>query len=65
VVIGANSPPMAPILFMACRVGKVGVSDVIKPAFYFMAFGAFPVMLVVTYWSPRSLFLPRFFGFLD
>lgn len=65
VVIGANSPPMAPILFMACRVGNVGMSDVMKPAFYFMVFGAFPVMLVTTYWPPLSLFLPRFFGFLD
>lgn len=63
VVIGANSPPMAPILFMACRVGGVGMSDVIKPAFYFMAFAAFPVMLVTTYYAPLSLFLPRLFGF--
>lgn len=64
VVIGANSPPMAPILFMACRIGKVGMKDVVKPAFYFMAFGAFPVMLVTTYWSPLSMFLPRYFGFM-
>ncbi|WP_420586099.1 TRAP transporter large permease [Ruegeria sp.] len=64
VVIGANSPPMAPILFMACRVGGVGMSDVIKPALYFMAFAALPVMLVTTYYSPLSLFLPRLLGFL-
>lgn len=65
VVIGANSPPMAPILFMACRVGKVGMSGVMRPAFYFMAFAAFPVMLVTTYWSPLALFLPRLFGFVQ
>lgn len=64
VVIGANSPPMAPILFMTCRVGNVGMSDVLKPAFYFMAFAAFPVMLVTTYWSPLALFLPRLLGFM-
>lgn len=65
VVIGANSPPMAPILFMSCRVGGVSISNVIKPAFYFMAFAAFPVMLVTTYWSPLALFLPRAFGFIE
>ncbi|WP_404405195.1 TRAP transporter large permease [Pelagibacterium halotolerans] len=64
IVIGANSPPMAPILFMACRVGNVGMSEVIKPALYFMAFAAFPVMLVTTYWSPLALFLPRLLGFM-
>ncbi len=64
IVIGANSPPMAPILFMACRVGKVGMSEVISPAVYFMALAAFPVMLVTTYWSPLALFLPRAFGYL-
>ncbi|KJS43118.1 MAG: C4-dicarboxylate ABC transporter permease [Roseovarius sp. BRH_c41] len=65
VVIGANSPPMAPILFMACRVGKVGMSEVITPAVYFMVFAAFPVMLVTTYWPPLALFLPRLFGFVQ
>lgn len=65
IVIGANSPPMAPILFMACRIGKVELSDVIKPAVYFMAFAAFPVMLITTYWSPLALFLPRLLGFVQ
>ncbi|WP_353476704.1 TRAP transporter large permease (plasmid) [Salipiger sp. H15] len=64
VVIGANSPPMAPILFMACRVGKVGMKDVIRPALFFMTFAALPVMLVTTYWPDLSLFLPRAAGYL-
>nr|HPQ96522.1 TRAP transporter large permease subunit [Thiolinea sp.] len=64
VVIGANSPPMAPILFMACRVGEVGMAEVIKPALAFMALAALPVMLVTTYWPSLSLFLPRLFGFM-
>lgn len=65
VVIGANSPPMAPILFMSCRIGNVGMSAVMRPAFYFLAFAALPVMLVTTYWSPLALFLPRLFGFVQ
>lgn len=46
VVIGANSPPMAPILFMACRVGDVSVSQAIRPALYVMGLAALTVMLV-------------------
>ncbi|WP_116475391.1 TRAP transporter large permease [Zobellella maritima] len=65
VVIGCNSPPMAPILFMTCRVGKVGMSQVMRPALGFMAFAALPVMLVTTYWSPLALYLPRVMGYLD
>lgn len=65
VVIGCNSPPMAPILFMSCRIGKVGMSEVIRPAIYFMLWGAFPVMLATTFWSPLSLYLPRLFGFAN
>lgn len=65
VVIGANSPPMAPILFMSCRVGNVGMSGVMRPALYFITFAALPVMLVTTYWPPLSLYLPRLFGFVQ
>lgn len=64
VVIGCNSPPMAPILFMSCRIGKVGMSEVIRPALYLMVFAALPVMLVTTFWSPLALYLPKMFGFI-
>lgn len=65
VVIGCNSPPMAPILFMTCRIGKVGMSQVMRPALGFMAFAALPVMLVTTYWPPLALYLPRLFGYIN
>ncbi|MFY1054598.1 TRAP transporter large permease [Ectopseudomonas khazarica] len=64
VVIGCNSPPMAPILFMTCRIGNVGMSQVMRPALSLMAFAALPVMLVTTYWPPLSLYLPRAFGYI-
>lgn len=64
VVIGCNSPPMAPILFMSCRIGKVGMSEVIRPALYLMVFAALPVMLITTFWSPLALYLPKMFGFI-
>lgn len=65
VVIGCNSPPMAPILFMTCRIGKVGMSQVMKPALGFMIWAALPVMLITTYWSPLAMYLPRAFGYID
>lgn len=65
VVIGCNSPPMAPILFMTCRIGKVGMPQVMRPALGFMAFAALPVMLITTYWSPLALYLPRAFGYIQ
>ncbi|MGB1239661.1 MAG: TRAP transporter large permease [Pseudomonadales bacterium] len=65
VVIGCNSPPMAPILFMSCRIGGVGMSRVMRPALGFMFMAALPVMLITTYWAPLSLYLPRLFGYIN
>jgi len=57
--LGNVTPPTAPILYLAARVGNVSVDKMIKPALIFMAFGALPVVLVTTYWPALSLFLPR------
>ena len=63
VVIGCNSPPMAPILFMSCRICNVGITKVARPALGFMAFAALPVMLAATFWPPLSLYLPKLLGY--
>ncbi|MDL0434061.1 TRAP transporter large permease [Marinobacter sp. TBZ242] len=65
VVIGCNSPPMAPILFMSCQVTEVGVSKAVRPALSLMLFTALPVMLITTYWSPLALYLPRLLGYVN
>ena len=65
VVIGCNSPPMAPILYMSCRVCDVGVTRVINPAVKMLVFAALPVMLITTYWPPLATFLPKYFGYLN
>lgn len=62
VVIGANSPPVAPILYMACRIGKVSIHDAIKPALQIIFCVALPVMLLVTFFPALSLFVPRLLG---
>jgi len=64
VVIGANSPPVAPILYMACRIGKVSIHKTVAPALALMAFVALPVMIVTTFVPELSLFLPRILGFI-
>ncbi|WBU53033.1 TRAP transporter large permease [Paracoccus sp. SCSIO 75233] len=64
VVIGCNTPPMAPILFLSCRVGNVGMSRVTKPALQLILFTALPVQIAVTFWPGLSLFLPRALGYL-
>jgi len=65
VVIAANSPPTAPILYMACRIGNVRAVDAMRPALIFMIFAALPVQLMTSYWPPLSLYLPGLFGYLD
>lgn len=62
VVIGANSPPVAPILYMACRIGKVSIHKSMAPALQLICLVALPVMALVTFVPELSLFLPRIFG---
>ncbi len=57
--LGNVTPPMAPILYLAGRVGNVTIDEMIKPALTFMIFGAVPVLLVTTFWPDLSLWLPR------
>ena len=64
VVIGANSPPVAPILFMSCRVCHAPVHDSVWPALRLMIFVATPVMLLTALWPDLSLTLPRLLGLL-
>jgi C4-dicarboxylate transporter, DctM subunit len=63
VVIGANSPPVAPILYMACRISKVSIHHAVTPALQLIFFVALPVMILVTFVPKLSLFLPRSLGF--
>jgi tripartite ATP-independent transporter DctM subunit len=62
VVIGANSPPVAPILFMSCRICRAPVLDAVWPAVRLILVVALPVMLVTTFWPDLSLAIPRALG---
>ena len=63
VVIGANSPPVAPILYVACRVGRAPIVDAVGLALQLIVFVALPDLMVTTFWPPLSLAIPRLLGF--
>ena len=64
VVIGANSPPVAPVLFMSCRICHAPILGAVGPALGLIAFVALPVMLATTFWPPLSLSIPRWLGLM-
>jgi tripartite ATP-independent transporter DctM subunit len=64
VVIGSNSPPMAPLLFMACKISKTSIQSSFKPAFQMIGFVALPIMLLTAFIPSISLSLPRWLGLL-
>lgn len=64
VVIGANSPPVAPCLYMACRIGRVSIHHAIRPALWMILTVALPITLLVSFVPALSLWLPRQLGFL-
>ncbi|MFV0359238.1 TRAP transporter large permease [Tropicimonas sp.] len=64
VVIGANSPPVAPVLFLSCRICRAPIMQAVGPALGLMVFVAFPVMLVTSFWPGLSLAIPRALGLL-
>jgi len=60
--LGNISPPCAPMLYLAGRIGgNLPLNEYIKPASYFMIFGALPVILVVTYVPEFALVLVNLF----
>jgi tripartite ATP-independent transporter DctM subunit len=57
--LGNNTPPCAPLLYMAGAVGGLPLNKYIMPAFKFMVLGHLPVVFIVTYLPDLALFLPR------
>ena len=63
--LGNVTPPTAPILYLAGRIGNCKVEDYFKPALILIYGGLLTVVLATTYWPELSLFLPRLFGFAN
>ncbi|SDQ24249.1 TRAP transporter large permease [Pseudovibrio sp. Tun.PSC04-5.I4] len=61
--MGGVTPPYASILYLGARIGKVPVTQVIRPAMVLILFGYLPVVFLTSFWSDLSLFIPRYFGY--
>ncbi len=57
--LGNKTPPTAPILYLACRIGHVPVEKVIKPQLIFILTCSLPITLLTTFFPPLSLTLPH------
>jgi len=62
--LGTVTPPTAPMLFLAGRIGKCSAEEYIKPALVLMWVGMVPVLLLTTYWPSLCLFIPKALGFI-
>ena len=61
--MGGVTPPYASILYLGARIGKVPVTQVIRPAMTLILLGYLPVVFLTSFWPDLSLWLPRFFGY--
>ena len=60
--LGNITPPCAPMLYLAGLIGgNLPLNEYVKPASYFMIFGALPVILLVTYVPQFALVLVNLF----
>lgn len=62
--MGMLTPPMAGILYMGAKTGKVTVDKMLKPIMIFILTCYVPVIILTTYWEPLSLFVPRAMGLI-
>ncbi|MGD8563422.1 MAG: TRAP transporter large permease [Desulfarculaceae bacterium] len=62
--LGTVTPPTAPMLFLAGRIGNCAAEEYIRPALILMSAGMLPVLALTTYWPELSLFIPRLAGYV-
>ena len=64
--LGTVTPPCAPFVFFAARIGDAKVGEMLLPTFWFLIFAWMPTLLLTTYipalaeWVPGILGLPVF-----
>ena len=61
--MGGVTPPYASILYLGARIGKVKVTQVIRPAMILLVVGYLPVVFLTSFWPSLSLAIPTFFGY--
>ena len=61
--MGGVTPPYASILYLGARIGKVKVTEVVRPAMILLLVGYVPVVFLTSFWPSLSLGIPSFFGY--
>ena len=61
--MGGVTPPYASILYLGARIGNVKFSEVVGPAMLFILLGYLPVVILTSFLSDLSLYLPNVFGY--
>lgn len=56
--IGLCTPPFAANLFVACKLTKVSIDEILKDMIPFFVV-CIPVLLLTTFWEPFALFIPN------
>ena len=57
-IIGLITPPFAANLFVACKMTKLSIDEILKDLIPFFLV-CVPVLLITTFWEPFSLFIPN------
>ncbi len=60
---GLITPPVGTSLFVGCRIAKLPITAVIRPLIPLLLI-EIAILVVVTYWPPLTMWLPRLFGFV-
>lgn len=60
--MGNVTPPTAPLLYLAGRISKAEVKDMLKPTLILIAFAWLPTLLITTMVPGFAMFLPSLFG---
>ncbi|MCX5840891.1 MAG: TRAP transporter large permease subunit, partial [Deltaproteobacteria bacterium] len=61
--LGLITPPVGTSLFVGCRIAKLPITAVVRPLIPLLGVEVV-VLILVTYWPPLTLWLPRLFGFV-
>ncbi|MDY6047728.1 MAG: TRAP transporter large permease [Anaerobutyricum sp.] len=56
--IGLITPPFAANLFVACKMTKLSIDEILKDLIPFFLV-CIPILLITTFWEPFSLFIPN------
>jgi tripartite ATP-independent transporter DctM subunit len=60
--VGLLTPPVGSCIFIGSTLAKISIEELLKPLWPFLL-AEIGVLLLITYYTPTVMFLPRFFGY--